>query len=762
MHNTGRGCTRKAAGCYFADTDTPDSVIKRGLWFNSPTDGDKAHASENAADFSLCVYQPDYMLAPKNQTCASMTGPECKNHGGRCIWLNDDSDDDYFDDDDDFDDDSHTVPAYCANRRHVNNAPVVVGAPFLLNVGDGDTAMMVLTGIVTDVEDGDEDITFTIVTYAGDGEASIRVDDSGYSVLYYAPNLYYRGAESIKIRACDNSPTVGEAHHTQLCTPLFEVAFNVSSVPSASTTHHFDVASAPDEADGDTTATQTTTLAPATTVTAATSSTTATQTTTLAPATTVTAATFCYSNPLNFTLYSPLRNIIGELPLCRALLEKQENTSADELPVAVEARLVDQSSDCVRVSGSPGEEDQGLVLLETCATRILADDNCPTNRFGAEELGWGAEGGCYCCGEATGGYNGFKDIFQLVLPTPTTSTPTPTTSTPTPTPEPTPQNHSSNGWSAWSACTAVCGPGLRMRTRTQVSACAGSTGNGCPTSIETEACEKIPCSAAARSFRTSTSTTLPVERWLCGGHLDPARCGAFSREDCVGDVAVTCPVLCDTCQAEKDHYDNCGECTAGCWYYFDTGEQSCDCASDQFELEPPTEDQAYRDCALATECISGEEFEAIPLTASSDRDCEVATECIPGEEFEAIPLTASSDRDCEAISQCADDFKEDAAPTATSNRLCSRIEDVYPDDKGGGQSNHGTPPQGPPDGPRTPEGPGSHPYGLGRPGDTTIPRHGDTTYPRHVPSASFPTLVSTTHKPGAVHMNILVSERGEY
>ena len=126
--------------------------------------------------------------------------------------------------------------------------------------------------------------------------------------------------------------------------------------------------------------------------------------------------TFCWSNPQNNTLYGPFEKIVADLQRCADPADEGggEGEGEEDGEEEIEVRLVVTESDCARVPGSPGEEDLGLVLLETCAKRILADDACSTNRFGTEQLGWGAKGGCYCCGESIGGYNGHKDIFQLV------------------------------------------------------------------------------------------------------------------------------------------------------------------------------------------------------------------------------------------------------------------------------------------------------------------------------------------------------------
>jgi hypothetical protein len=90
----------------------------------------------------------------------------------------------------------------------------------------------------------------------------------------------------------------------------------------------------------------------------------------------------------------------------------------------------------------------------------------------------------------------------------------------------------------------------------------------------------------------------------------------------------------------------------------------------QYESAPltPTTDRVCSDCA--PRCPPNE-YEAKPCGATSNRVCVNATTCQPPMDFQVVAATATSDAVCKAATLCLSGWFERAAPTFTTDRMCS-------------------------------------------------------------------------------------------
>ena len=101
----------------------------------------------------------------------------------------------------------------------------------------------------------------------------------------------------------------------------------------------------------------------------------------------------------------------------------------------------------------------------------------------------------------------------------------------------------------------------------------------------------------------------------------------------------------------------------------------CD-AERAFEARAPT-NTSDRECANATVCSPGEEYEAAPLNPKADRVCAtVRMPCIVAEEWEAAEPTPTRDRVCKPLTVCGEDRLERKPPTPSSDRVCHSLTEV--------------------------------------------------------------------------------------
>jgi len=109
-----------------------------------------------------------------------------------------------------------------------------------------------------------------------------------------------------------------------------------------------------------------------------------------------------------------------------------------------------------------------------------------------------------------------------------------------------------------------------------------------------------------------------------------------------------------------------------------TSDRQCvdliDCTTDQWQAAAPTP-TSQRECRDITPCIAGQQWMASPATSTSDNDCRDASpECDLSVEYEELPLTANSDRKCDALVDCVPGQEYQLEPPSpTSNRICDPL-----------------------------------------------------------------------------------------
>ena len=93
-----------------------------------------------------------------------------------------------------------------------------------------------------------------------------------------------------------------------------------------------------------------------------------------------------------------------------------------------------------------------------------------------------------------------------------------------------------------------------------------------------------------------------------------------------------------------------------------------ECASDEYELVPPTA-TTDRKCAALRTC-SDLEYESTPPSPTTNRVCSKLTKCSKS-QFESAAPSDVSNRVCTQLRQCSGQEYETKEPTSTSNRECA-------------------------------------------------------------------------------------------